>query len=134
VAVLGENDNAKLLAGGQSLLPILRLRLAHPDVVVDLNRATGMHGIREEGDHLGRRIHHGDRPRLPGADGRARRDGPLDAWYDRIDVAAVLTTARQRRAKDLQRQLSTAKLRHRTSLYVLPKLAGDRGRHPGPFG
>ena len=48
--------------------------------------------------------------------------GPLDAWYDRIDVAAVLTLARQRRAKDLQRQLSTAKLRHRTSLHVLPKL------------
>src|SRR5690242_18186482 len=48
--------------------------------------------------------------------------GPLDAWYDRIDVAAVLTLARQRRAKDLQRQLSTAKLRHRTSLQVLPKL------------
>ena len=48
--------------------------------------------------------------------------GPLDAWYDRIDVAAVLTIARQRRAKDLQRQLSTAKLRHRTSLHVLPKL------------
>jgi len=52
VAVLGEHDNAKLLAGGQSLLPILRLRLADPDMVVDLNRATGMHGIREEGDHL----------------------------------------------------------------------------------
>src|SRR6201995_965829 len=48
--------------------------------------------------------------------------GPLDAWYDRIDVAAVLTLARQRRAKDLLRQLSTAKLRHRTSLHVLPKL------------
>ena len=48
--------------------------------------------------------------------------GPLDAWYDRIDVDAVLTIARQRRAKDLQRQLSTAKLRHRTSLHVLPKL------------
>ena len=37
-------------------------------------------------------------------------------------MAAVLTIARQRRAKDLQRQLSTAKLRHRTSLHVLPKL------------
>jgi hypothetical protein len=48
--------------------------------------------------------------------------GPLDAWYDRIDVAAVLAIARQRRAKDLQRQLSTAKLRHRTSLHVLPRL------------
>jgi uncharacterized protein (DUF2252 family) len=48
--------------------------------------------------------------------------GPLDAWYDRIDVAAVLAIARQRRAKDLRRQLSTAKIRQRTSLHVLPKL------------
>jgi carbon-monoxide dehydrogenase medium subunit len=52
VAVLAEQDNAKLLAGGQSLLPILRLRLAYPDVVVDLNRTAGMRGIRDEGDHL----------------------------------------------------------------------------------
>jgi carbon-monoxide dehydrogenase medium subunit len=52
VAALGRNDNAKLLAGGQSLLPILRLRLAYPDVVVDLSRTAGMWGIREEGDEL----------------------------------------------------------------------------------
>ena len=52
VAVLGEHDNAKLLAGGQSLLPILRLRLAYPDVVVDLNRTAGLRGVRDEGDHL----------------------------------------------------------------------------------
>jgi aerobic carbon-monoxide dehydrogenase medium subunit len=52
VSVLSENDNAKLLAGGQSLLPILRLRLAYPDVVVDLSRAAGMWGIHEESDEL----------------------------------------------------------------------------------
>ena len=52
VEILGENDNAKILAGGQSLLPILRLRLAYPDVVVDLNRVAGLRGVRDEGDHL----------------------------------------------------------------------------------
>jgi carbon-monoxide dehydrogenase medium subunit len=53
IGILGEIDNAKILAGGQSLLPILRLRLAYPDVVVvDLNRAAGLHGVRDEGDHL----------------------------------------------------------------------------------
>ena len=52
IGILGENDNAKILARGQSLLPILRLRLAYPDVVVDLNRAAGLHGVRDEGDHL----------------------------------------------------------------------------------
>jgi aerobic carbon-monoxide dehydrogenase medium subunit len=52
VAALGDSDNAKLLAGGQSFLPILRLRLAYPDVVVDLSRTAGMWGIRDEGDEL----------------------------------------------------------------------------------
>ena len=52
VATLGENEDAKLLAGGQSLLPILRLRLAYPEVVVDLSRTAGMWGIRDDGDEL----------------------------------------------------------------------------------
>jgi carbon-monoxide dehydrogenase medium subunit len=52
VDVLAEQDNAKILAGGQSLLPILRLRLAYPDVVVDLGGMTGVRGIRDEGDDL----------------------------------------------------------------------------------
>jgi uncharacterized protein (DUF2252 family) len=48
--------------------------------------------------------------------------GPLDVWYDRVDVAAVLEIARQERAKDLTRQLRVSKIRQRTSLRVLPKL------------
>ena len=52
VSALAGSGNAKLLAGGQSFLPILRLRLAYPDVVVDLGRTAGMWGIRDEGDAL----------------------------------------------------------------------------------
>lgn len=52
VAALSESDSAKVLAGGQSLLPLLRLRLASPDVVIDLGRAVGMWGIHEESDAL----------------------------------------------------------------------------------
>jgi uncharacterized protein (DUF2252 family) len=48
--------------------------------------------------------------------------GPLDAWYDRIDVTTVTAIARQERAKDLQHQLQIAKIRQRTSLHALPKL------------
>ena len=47
---------------------------------------------------------------------------PLDVWYDRVDVAAVLDIARQERAKDLRRQLRVSKIRQRTSLRALPKL------------
>lgn len=52
VAALGTHDDAKLLAGGQSLLPVLRLRLAAPEVVIDLGRTAGMRGVREQGDTI----------------------------------------------------------------------------------
>jgi uncharacterized protein (DUF2252 family) len=53
--------------------------------------------------------------------------GPLDVWYDRVDVAAVLDIARQERAKDLKRQLRVSKIRQRTSLRVLPRLTEQAG-------
>jgi carbon-monoxide dehydrogenase medium subunit len=42
-------DDAKLLAGGHSLIPLMKLRLSSPKHVVDLRRVTGLSGIREEG-------------------------------------------------------------------------------------
>lgn len=45
-------DEAKVLAGGQSLLPVLRLRMAAPELVVDLNRVADLRGVREDGDKL----------------------------------------------------------------------------------
>ncbi|MGZ4691177.1 MAG: DUF2252 domain-containing protein [Acidimicrobiia bacterium] len=48
--------------------------------------------------------------------------GPLDVWYDRIDVNRVLDIARERKAKDLKRALRVAKVQQRTSLTALPKL------------
>jgi len=41
-----------VLAGGQSLLPVLRMRLAAPDLVVDLGRVPELRGVREEADEL----------------------------------------------------------------------------------
>ncbi|MGW3495379.1 FAD binding domain-containing protein [Streptomyces sp. NPDC001020] len=45
-------EEAKVLAGGQSLLPLLRLRLAFPELVVDVGRIPGLSGVREDGDTL----------------------------------------------------------------------------------
>ena len=45
-------EDAKVLAGGQSLLPVLRLRLSAPSVVVDLGRVAELRGVREDGDAL----------------------------------------------------------------------------------
>jgi len=45
-------DRAKLLAGGHSLLPLMKLRLSQPEVLIDLGRIQELKGIREEGDSL----------------------------------------------------------------------------------
>lgn len=45
-------DQAKLLAGGQSLVPMLNFRLARPDVLIDLNRVSGLDGIALDGGDL----------------------------------------------------------------------------------
>lgn len=50
VALLGRLDNAKLLAGGQSLMPMLNMRFVLPDHVIDLNRVEGLSYIREAGN------------------------------------------------------------------------------------
>jgi carbon-monoxide dehydrogenase medium subunit len=53
VDLLGEHgDEAKVLAGGQSLIPLLKFRLAAPSLLVDVNRVPGLDGIAEEGGHL----------------------------------------------------------------------------------
>ncbi len=44
--------NGKLLAGGQSLVPLLNMRLARPQAIVDLNRVPGLADIRRDGDEL----------------------------------------------------------------------------------
>jgi aerobic carbon-monoxide dehydrogenase medium subunit len=53
VALLGRlGDEAKVLAGGQSLIPLMKLRLASPRHVVDLNRISGLGAIAEHGGTL----------------------------------------------------------------------------------
>jgi aerobic carbon-monoxide dehydrogenase medium subunit len=53
LALLAEHgDEARLLAGGQSLVPLLNLRLVRPAVLIDLNRVAGLDGITLDGDVL----------------------------------------------------------------------------------
>jgi carbon-monoxide dehydrogenase medium subunit len=53
LAALAEaGDEGKVLAGGQSLLPVLRMRLNAPEKVIDLGRVEGLRGIREDGDTI----------------------------------------------------------------------------------
>ena len=53
IALLAElGDTAKILAGGQSLIPAMRFRLAAPEVLIDINRIADLGYVEERGDHL----------------------------------------------------------------------------------
>jgi len=50
VALLGKNPNAKLIAGGHSLLPAMKLRLAQPTLLIDITRIQDLRGVRAADD------------------------------------------------------------------------------------
>ena len=53
LAALAEHgDDAKIIAGGQSLLPVLRMRLNAPEMVIDLGRIPSLRGVRDDGDAI----------------------------------------------------------------------------------
>ena len=51
-ALADGGEDAKVLAGGQSLLPVLRMRLNVPSVVVDLGKIESLRGVRDDGDAI----------------------------------------------------------------------------------
>ncbi|MBI3686177.1 MAG: xanthine dehydrogenase family protein subunit M [Actinobacteria bacterium] len=51
-ALRDRGEDAKVLAGGQSLIPLLRLRLAAPTALVDISRIEGLRGVHRAGDTL----------------------------------------------------------------------------------
>ena len=73
-------DEAKVLAGGQSLIPVLKLRLGEPALLVDINRLDGLGDITEDGGQLrvGALVRHRD----------AERSGLLWERYPTMAVAA----------------------------------------------
>ncbi len=53
VTAIGEaGEDGKVLAGGQSLIPVLRLRLAYPSTIVDVGRIDDLRGVRDDGDAI----------------------------------------------------------------------------------
>jgi aerobic carbon-monoxide dehydrogenase medium subunit len=82
--LLADAEDAKVLAGGQSLIPVMRLRLAAPETVVDLGRIEQLRGIREDGDALvfGAMTPHAD-----------VADSPLVREHARLLSEAALTVA-----------------------------------------
>ncbi|MCU1607215.1 MAG: coxM [Modestobacter sp.] len=83
-AIADGGDDVKVMAGGQSLIPVMRLRLAAPETVVDLTRVAELRGVREEGDVLvvGAMTTHSD-----------VLSDPLLAQYGQLVVQATETVA-----------------------------------------
>jgi carbon-monoxide dehydrogenase medium subunit len=82
VSILGERgDGAKVMAGGQSLIPVLKLRVAAVDAVVDVNRVPGLDGLGEEagGLSIGALVRHRTCERSPLLEGRYRLLGDAAA-------------------------------------------------------
>jgi aerobic carbon-monoxide dehydrogenase medium subunit len=52
ISLLGSRDDAKLLSGGHSLLPLLRLRVTRPALLVDIGRIDGLSYVRDAGDAI----------------------------------------------------------------------------------
>ncbi|HEY3183383.1 MAG TPA: xanthine dehydrogenase family protein subunit M [Gaiellaceae bacterium] len=52
IELLGSREDAKLLAGGHSLLPLMRLRFARPDLLVDVGRLADLSYVRDTGERL----------------------------------------------------------------------------------
>jgi carbon-monoxide dehydrogenase medium subunit len=50
--LLRTKEDAKLIAGGHSLLPLMKLRLARPGTLVDIGRLSDLRGVRDAGDHI----------------------------------------------------------------------------------
>ena len=46
------DDDAKVLAGGMSLIPLMKMRLFSPGTIVDIGRIAGLDGVEDKGDHI----------------------------------------------------------------------------------
>src|SRR5436190_9590801 len=52
LTLLAQNEDAKILAGGHSLIPAMKLRLAMPPMLIDIGRIKDLSYIREAGDQI----------------------------------------------------------------------------------
>lgn len=52
IAMLGDHEDAKLLAGGHSLLPLMKLRLSSPSALVDIGRISDLNFVRDDGGEV----------------------------------------------------------------------------------
>ena len=88
-AMLAADESARVIAGGQTLVPMMAMRLARPTRLIDINRIAALSYIREEGGGDRHRRHHA------AMRGRARPAGGRSAfrcWRAPIPTSAIAAT------------------------------------------
>ena len=147
IGLLSTLENAKLLAGGQSLMPMLNMRFVLPDHVIDLNRIDGLAYIREESGAIV--IGGMTRRLLPVPAETAFDERLVGRWRDRLGVEIAIrsdgtaswpwagTIGRETKLTPLPGgralvDLAHGPWRHRPCLWLQPdgslRLAGHRSR------
>jgi carbon-monoxide dehydrogenase medium subunit len=105
-ALVDGGEDAKLLAGGHSLIPLMKLRLAAPSLLVDLRKVPGLHGVDRQDGHwrIGALTAHGVLERTPElglvsvvagtiADPQVRHRGTIGGSLAHGDAASDLPAA-----------------------------------------
>ena len=127
LGLLGKlGDDAKILAGGHSLIPMMKLRLAQPKHLVDLRKVPGLAGIKEDkGIVIGAAFTHADLAHMVGATRqwvtislrRLQEQGVvvcrksqiivrrLDALFDMRDAGSPSCPGNKRAAENMRRHL-----------------------------
>jgi aerobic carbon-monoxide dehydrogenase medium subunit len=94
VAMLGDSGpEAKILAGGQSLIPAMRFRLSAPAALIDINRLKDLQYVREDNGHL--------------AIGALTRESALEEWEQGHARYALLADATKVLADPIVRNMAT---------------------------
>ena len=134
ISLLGQHgDEAKLIAGGHSLLPLMKLRLATPAVLIDVGRLTDLDFVRDGGDHVavGALTRHHD----VGAASTAAGPGPDPGPRRRSGRRPAGPPPRHHRRLDRPRRpgLGPAGRDARARRLVRgPRAARTASAHPGP--
>ena len=144
-ALADGGEDAKLLAGGHSLLPLMKLRLAAPSLLIDLRKVPGLHGIqREDGNwRIGALTPHAELEHTPDlgvaslvagtiADPQVRNRGTIGGSLAHGDPASDLPAVMLICEASVTLQGSDGR-----GIRSVPGLPGDRGRadrgaHRGP--
>ena len=94
LSALASNPGAKVMSGGMSLIPMMKLRLLSPGTIIDIGRIEGLDSISDGGDHiaLGALVRHGQTASDPLVKANAEALSQAASWTGDVQVRSRGTT------------------------------------------